>query len=92
MISEPESGSEDPRQQVRPGDQSAAASPSERSHGIIISICDNTEHGELPQDPGDASHDVGAGVPLLHQERGLLASRPREGPDEVLQGAAEQCE
>ena len=77
MISEPESGPEDERQQVRPGEnQSGASIQSERSHGEIINFCDNNEHGELSQDPADASHDVGAGVPLLHQERGLLSPRP----------------
>ena len=90
MISEPES--EDERQQVRPGgNQSGASSQGEWLHaGKLAIFCDNNEHGELPQDPADAPHDVGAGVPLLHQERGLLTPRPRQGPDKVLQDATEQ--
>ena len=92
MISEPESGSEDPRQQVRPGISQKPPALASGHTGKLSVFCDNNEHGELPQDPGDASHDVGASVPTLHQERGLLASRPREGPDKVFQDSAEQCE
>ena len=92
MISEPESGSEDLRQQVRPGISQEPPALASGHTGKLSVFCDNNEHGELPQDPGDASHDVGASVPPLHQERGLLASRPREGPDKVLQDSAEQRE